>query len=146
MSKCWSTVFCDSIKYLFLTKNSHAIYVYSPLSKSMQFTKIKSFLRVACVAHFVWRMMKSRHYRDRASIARSSRQKRPARYTRSMLSGVSRPTIAHKTRLWAGVGIVIQSQINLPAIPRGHDKKISLPRDSSPAHSQYADIPRALAY
>lgn len=108
--------------------NSHVIYIYRPLSKSVQFTKIKSFLRVACVAHLVWRMMKSRHYRDRASIARSSWQKRPARYTRSMLSGVSRPTIAHKTRLWARVGIVIQSQINLPAIPRGHDKKISLPR------------------
>lgn len=55
-------------------------------------------------------------------------KKAQARYTKSMPSGISRPTIAHKTRLWARVGIVIQSQINLPAIPRGYDKKISLPR------------------
>lgn len=117
----------------------HVIYVQSSLSKcSLQNSSLSCAWRVSRIS--VWRMMKSRHYRDRASIARSSRQKRPARYTRSMLSGVSRPTIAHKTRLWAGVGIVIQSQINLPAIPRGHDKKISLPRYSSPEYPRYADI------
>jgi len=91
----------------------------------------KFFLtRVAFVACFAWRMMTSRHYRNRASIAcrRVATKKVQVRYTKSMPSGISRPTIAHKTRLWAGVAIVIQSQINLPAIPCGYDKKISLPR------------------
>lgn len=41
------------------------------------------------------------------------------------------------------VGIEIQSQINLPAIPREHDKKKFCYRDSSPGQPRYADAPRS---
>lgn len=98
------------------------ISIHSSLPKLV--CKINSSSRAWHLSHVShdgwWRLDTiATELRARAVATKKAR----ARYTRSMPSGISRPTIAHKTRLWAGVGIVIQSQINLPAIPRRYDKK-----------------------